>query len=139
MRSSLRTVVAPLRAAAAAALPLPAAAPLRCVCAFPSRPFSVFSSSSPSDSLSQLLRDKSLLNNDEQLDKSVPLGAPKPSALNKLRQSGRPGRDNQDSQRMDAASVAMRKAMDYKMAKQQAKEKAEAEAAKKAQEEKNKQ
>ena len=66
------------------------------------------------------------------LDKSVPQGAPKPSALNRLRQSGRPGRDASDAAREQAVDMKMRKAMEYKMQREEAKAKAADEAAKKA-------
>ena len=90
------------------------------------RSLSVFSAEGPSDALSRLMKDRDLGNptsGADVLDSGVPLGAPKPSVLIRLRSSG--GRNiEQLEQRANAAEMKLRKAQEYK-------EKKEAAAAKK--------
>lgn len=67
---------------------------------------------------------------DTVADRTVPLGAPKPSALNRLRASNRPGVG--DGAREHALDIKMRKAMEYKMQREEAKAKALSDAAEQA-------
>ena len=120
LRSSLQAATAAARRRSAPSMPA----------AMLARSFSIFSSSGPGDSMSGLLRNTGLTQmepDDTVADRSVPLGAPKPSALNRLRASGRPGAG--DSAREHAVDMKMRKAMDYKMQREEAKAKAAEEAA----------
>jgi hypothetical protein len=91
----------------------------------PARCMSIFSSSSPNDSIAALLKKQGDPDTVASvLDDGVPQGAPKPSALNRLRMSGRPGRDEFTKER--AAGDKMRKALEYKMQREAAKKEQEA-------------
>lgn len=87
------------------------------------RRFSVFASEGPSATFARLMKDRDAIVQNA-LDQGIPLGAPKPSMLNKLRESGRtPGAQER---RLDSAEAKLRKAQDYKAARLEAEEKKKA-------------
>lgn len=102
-----------------------------------SRPLSVFASGAPpsGESYKKIMQELgNVTTGEEVLDSQVPLGAPKPSALNRLRTSGR-GSLEQLEKRRDDAQDKLNKALDYKAkrdAQKKAAEQANGDAAKKA-------
>ena len=85
------------------------------------RAFSIFGSESPSAGLAKSIDLGNFTTGEQVLDASVPLGAPKPSALNRLRQSGRTPEARE--RRSDEVESKIRKAQEYKAAKQAAEKK----------------
>ena len=110
------------------------AAPLLPLGRVVARPLSVFASGDPpsSESYKTIMKELGNATNAEEMrDAQVPLGAPKPSALNRLRTSGRlPSAELLEKKRDDAQDKLAR-AQEYKE-KRDAQRKAAAVAAKKA-------
>jgi hypothetical protein len=98
------------------------------------RSFSIFASSEPpsGESYKKIMSELgNATTGEEVLDSQMPLGAPKPSALNRIRTTGRASLESLEKRR-DEAQDKLARAMEYK-AKREAQKKAtqEAEAAKK--------